>query len=64
MKWLMIVRGLAYLGALTILILSVVPANERPVTGASHAAEHLTAFGMVAVMFAVGYYRLAWSVFS
>jgi VanZ family protein len=58
MSWLMIPRGLAYVGAVTILILSVLPAYERPVTGASHAVEHLTAFGMVAGMFAVGYYRL------
>jgi len=58
MSWLMIPRGLAYAGAVTILTLSVLPANERPVTGASQAVEHLTAFGMVAGMFAVGNYRL------
>jgi VanZ family protein len=56
--WLMIVRRLAWVGAVAILILSVVPANERPVTGAGQAIEHLTTFGLVAGMFAIGSYRL------
>jgi hypothetical protein len=42
----MIARGLAWVGAVTILILSVVPADERPVIGVGQAVEHLTAFGL------------------
>jgi hypothetical protein len=58
MRWSMIARGLAWVGAVTILFLSVVPANERPVTGVGQAFEHLTAFGFVAGLFAIGSYRL------
>jgi hypothetical protein len=50
------------LGAVAILILPVVPADERPVTGAGEAVgpavEHLAAFGLVAGVFAIGHYRL------
>jgi hypothetical protein len=58
MRWLMIARGLAWVGAVTILILSVVPADERPVIGVGQAVEHLAAFGLVAGMFAIGSHRL------
>jgi hypothetical protein len=58
MRWLMVARGLAWVGAVTILISSVVPADERPVTGLGQAGEHVAAFGLVAGMFAVGNHRL------
>jgi VanZ family protein len=39
-------------------IFSVVPANERPITGSGQAIEHLAAFGSVGALFAIGSYRL------
>jgi hypothetical protein len=45
----------AWIGALAIVILSVVPASDRPVTGAGHSFEHLAAFGLVAAAFTIGY---------
>ncbi|MGA7964789.1 MAG: VanZ family protein [Gammaproteobacteria bacterium] len=50
-----VARVLAWLGATAIVILSVVPAADRPVTGAGHAPEHFAAFALVAATFAVGY---------
>jgi hypothetical protein len=50
-----IARALAWFGIATIVVLSVVPADERPVTGTGQCFEHLTAFGLVAGMFAIGY---------
>ena len=49
-------RGLE---SVTIIVLSVVPANDRPVSGAGHLTEHFAAFAPVAVAFAIGYYRLS-----
>ena len=48
-------RMLAWLGLAAIVILSVVPAVDRPVTGAGQDLEHLTAFGLTAAAFAYGY---------
>jgi hypothetical protein len=50
-----IVRALAWCGVAAIFILSVIPANERPVTGTRLGFEHFTAFALVAGMFAIGY---------
>jgi uncharacterized membrane protein len=50
-----IARTLAWFGVAAIFILSVVLADERPVTGTGQAFEHFTAFGLVAGMFAIGY---------
>jgi hypothetical protein len=50
-----IARALACFGIAAIFVLSVVPADERPVTGIGQVFEHLAAFGLVAGMFAVGY---------
>jgi predicted branched-subunit amino acid permease len=50
-----ITRGLAWFGILAIVILSVVPADVRPTTGAAPGFEHLAAFGLVAGVFAIGY---------
>jgi hypothetical protein len=60
MKWSVhqirgIARALAWFGIAAIVVLSVVPADERPVTGIGQVLEHLTAFGLVAGMFAIGY---------
>lgn len=50
-----VARGLAWVGILAIVFLSVVPADDRPVTGAGQRFEHLTAFALVAAVFAIGY---------
>ena len=54
-QYLNIVRTLAWLGIAAIVILSVVPAEERPVSGIGQGFEHFTAFALVAGTFAVGY---------
>ena len=68
MNWLvkpfrMVARVLAWLGILTIIVLSVLPANDRPITVATlwfgqlfgQWLEHFTAFALVAGVFAIGY---------
>jgi hypothetical protein len=58
-------RAFAWTGILAIIVLSVVPATDRPVTGSGPALEHFTAFALVAAAFAVGYrWSLAWLVVS
>ena len=46
---------LAWTGILAIIVLSVVPAAERPVTGTGQSFEHFTAFALVAGAFALSY---------
>jgi VanZ family protein len=48
-------RIAAWIGILAIIILSVVPAEDRPVTGAGQWLEHFAAFAMVGCAFAIGY---------
>jgi VanZ family protein len=48
-------RILAWIGIVAIIILSVVPAAERPVTTAGPPLEHFAAFALVAATFAIGY---------
>ena len=55
----LVARVLAWIGSLTIIVLSVVSADDRPVTGAGHLTEHFAAFAPVAAAFAIGYYRLS-----
>jgi VanZ family protein len=50
-----VARILAWIGLLAIVILSVVPAAERPVTEFKPQFEHFTAFALVGGAFAVGY---------
>jgi VanZ family protein len=58
-----VARALAWVGILAIIILSVVPAADRPVTGAGHLFEHLAAYALVAGVFAIGYHRsLIWTL--
>ena len=38
-----------------IIVLSVVPANDRPVSGVGQGFEHFTAFALVGGAFAIGY---------
>jgi len=60
MNWLIahrtaVIRGLAWFGIFAVVILSIVPATERPVTGAGQRYEHFAAFALVAGAFAIGY---------
>ncbi len=60
MNWLIahrkaVVRWLAWFGIFAVVILSIVPATERPVTGAGQRFEHFEAFALVAGAFAIGY---------
>jgi hypothetical protein len=67
MNWLIahrttVERGLAWFGIFAIVILSVVPATERPVTGARQEFEHFAAFALVAGTFAIGYRLSLWKL--
>jgi hypothetical protein len=46
---------LTWVGVLAIVVLSVVPAVDRPVTGGGQLFEHFTAFVLVAGVFAIRY---------
>jgi VanZ family protein len=48
-------RILAWIGILAIIVLSIVPAAERPVTDFGNQLEHFTAFALAAGAFAIGY---------
>ena len=50
-----VARALAWVGILAIIYLSVVPAIDRPITGAGQLFEHFTAFALVAGVFATAY---------
>jgi hypothetical protein len=50
-----VARTVAWIGIFAIIILSVVPAAERPVTGAGQVLEHSAAFAIVGGAFAIGY---------
>jgi len=50
-----VARAVAWIGLLAIVVLSVVPASERPVTGSGSLAEHFAMFALVAGAFALGY---------
>ena len=52
-------RFLAWIGLLLIVVLSVVPAAERPVTEFKPSFEHFAAFALVGGAFALGY-DLSW----
>ena len=48
-------RAIAWIGILAIVVLSVVPADERPLTGFGPPLEHFAAFALAAGAFAIGY---------
>lgn len=48
-------RILAWIGIFAIVVLSVVPAAERPVTDFAPQFEHVAAFALVAGAFSIGY---------
>ena len=49
------VRIVAWIGIIAIVVLSVVPADERPLTGFGPPFEHFAAFALVAGAFAIAY---------
>jgi VanZ family protein len=53
-------RVLAWTAILAIVLVSVVPAAERPVTGLGQVFEHFIAFGIVASLFALVYPLRFW----
>jgi VanZ family protein len=60
MDWLInsytaVARTPAWIGMLAIIVLSVVPANDRPVSGVGQGLEHFTAYALVGGVFAIGY---------
>ena len=55
-------RAVAWLAIFAIVILSVIPAAERPVTGHSQAFEHFVAFGIVAALFSLVYRLRFWQL--
>ena len=48
-------RALAWLLVIGLVVVSVVPASERPDTGVQHDYEHFIAFGFVGFIFALAY---------
>jgi hypothetical protein len=50
-----IARAITWIGILAIIILSGVPAADRPVIGAGQTLEHLTVFAILGCAFAIGY---------
>ena len=51
----LVARALAWIGIFAIIVLSVVPAVDRPVTGLGQWFEHFTAFALVGGAFTIGY---------
>src|SRR5580658_10322439 len=54
-RYTVVARTLAWIGILAIIVLSIVPANDRPVSGFGQGLEHFTAFALVGGVFAIGY---------
>jgi VanZ family protein len=48
-------RAFAWLLVVGLVVVTVVPASERPVTGVQQAYEHFLAFGFVGFIFAFAY---------
>jgi VanZ family protein len=50
-------RAFAWLLVIGLVVVTVVPASERPVTGVQHGYEHFLAFSFVGFTFALAYSR-------
>lgn len=50
-------RAFAWLLVAGLVVVTVVPAAERPITGLEHNYEHALAFGSVGFIFALAYWR-------
>lgn len=51
----LLARVLAWVGIIAISVLSVVPAEDRPLTGFGPPLEHFLAFSLLGAVFAIGY---------
>jgi hypothetical protein len=49
-------RALTWVGSLAIVVLSIVPADDRPVTGFGQNLEHFAVFALAGAVFAIGYH--------
>jgi hypothetical protein len=54
-RYTVVALTMAWIGIFAIIVLSVVPANDRPVSGVGQGFEHFTAFALVGGAFAIGY---------
>ena len=54
-RYTVVARILAWIGILAIIVLSVIPANDRPVSGVGQGLEHFYAFALMGGAFAIGY---------
>jgi GNAT superfamily N-acetyltransferase len=52
-----ILKAASWLVAIGLVIVTIVPANERPVTGIQHDLEHFSAFGLAGLLFGLAYFR-------
>ena len=50
-------RVLAWILIAGLIVLTIVPASERPVTGVEHNFEHFLAFGLTGLVYAFAYPR-------
>jgi VanZ family protein len=50
-----ILQGLAILMGAVLLIVTIVPAADRPLTGLQHDVEHFAAFALVGILFAASF---------
>jgi VanZ family protein len=55
--WLKIVRAVNWVIIFGLVVVTVVPANERPATDLQHDLEHFLAFGLAGLMFGIAYAR-------
>jgi len=62
MKNITVVRGIAWLIFITIVALTIVPPDLRPVSGLPHAIEHLIIFFFLGASFAIGYKHHSYSL--
>jgi VanZ family protein len=50
-----VARALTWVASLAIVVLSIVPAGDRPVTGFGQSLEHFAVFALAGAVFAIGY---------
>lgn len=53
-------QGAAWVLLVAIVVLSVVPPDDRPVTPAPHVVEHWSIFFLMGLAFGLGYVRTPW----
>jgi VanZ family protein len=50
-----VLKAASWLAIVGLVIVTIVPANERPVSGLQHDLEHFSAFGLAGLMFGLAY---------